>query len=90
MTQAAVSIADMPADFRISITNAPGDEAYPISSFTWLLVPVRATDSARAKALRELVNWVVTTGQAEAGPLSYAPLPPPVVQKVLGAVSSLR
>ena len=66
------------------------DRAYPISSFTWLLVPVRGTDAAKGKALRELVAWVVTTGQAEAAPLSYAPLPAPVVQKVLAAVSSLR
>ena len=90
VTQAAIGIPEMPTDFRISITDAPGDEAYPISSFTWLLVPVRATDAAKGGALKELVNWVVTTGQAEAAPLSYAPLPPPVVQKVLTAVSSLR
>jgi len=90
VTQAAAGMAEMPADFRISITDAPGDETYPISSFTWLLVPVRSTDAAKGKALRELVSWVVTTGQAEAGALSYAPLPAPVVQKILAAVSSLR
>jgi phosphate transport system substrate-binding protein len=90
VTQAAGSIGKIPADFRISITDAPGDEAYPISSFTWLLVPVRATDAAKGKALRDLVAWVVTNGQAEAGALSYAPLPSPVVQKVLAAISSLR
>jgi phosphate transport system substrate-binding protein len=90
VSQAAESVHEMAADFRISITNAPGDEAYPISSFTWLLVPIRATDAAKGKALRDLVSWVVTTGQAEAGAFSYGPLPPAVVQKVLGAVSSLR
>ena len=90
VTQAADSIGEMPSDFRISITNAPGDEAYPIASFSWLLVPVRAADAAKGKALRDLVSWVVTTGQGEAAGFSYAPLPSPVVQKVLAAVSSLR
>jgi len=90
VTQAAAGIPEIPADFRVSITDATGDEAYPISSFTWLLVPVRATDAAKGKAIRELVTWVVTTGQAEAAPLSYAPLPAPVVQKVLATVSALR
>jgi phosphate transport system substrate-binding protein len=90
VAQAAVSIREIPADFRISITDAPGEAAYPISSFTWLLVPIRSTEAAKGKALRELVGWVVTTGQSEAGTFSYAPLPAPVVQKVLAAVSSLR
>ena len=90
VTQAAGSIGEIPADFRISITDAPGSGAYPISSFTWLLVPVRAMDPAKGKALKDLVSWVVSTGQAEAGEFSYAPLPTPVVQKVLAAVSTLR
>jgi phosphate transport system substrate-binding protein len=90
VTQAAIGVPEIPADFRISLTNAPGDEAYPISSFTWLLVPAHAADAAKGKALKELVTWVLTTGQSEAAPLSYAPLPAPVVQKVLAAVSPLR
>jgi phosphate transport system substrate-binding protein len=90
VTEAAIGVPEMPADFRISITDAPGDDAYPISSFTWLLVPVRSADAAKGKALRELVTWVVTTGQSEAAQLFYAPLPAPVVQKVLAAVSALR
>jgi phosphate transport system substrate-binding protein len=89
VTQAAGSIGEIPADFRMSITNSPGDEAYPISSFTWLLVPIKASD-AKGKALRDLVTWVVTTGQGDAARLSYAPLPSPVVQKVLAVISSQR
>lgn len=90
VTQAAGSVTEVPADFRISITDAPGDDAYPIASFSWLLVPIRATDAVKGKALRELVSWVVTSGQLEAARLSYAPLPSPVVEKILAAVSSLR
>ncbi len=90
VTLAAGGVGEIPADFRMSITNAPGDEAYPISSFTWLVVPIRGTDAAKRKALRDLVVWVVTTGQGDAAGLFYAPLPNPVVQKVLAAVSSQR
>jgi phosphate transport system substrate-binding protein len=90
VSQAGASIGEVPADFRISITNAPGDEAYPIASFSWLLVPIRASDAAKARALKDLVAWMVTTGQQEAAASSYAPLPTPLVQKVLAAVSSLH
>ena len=90
VAQAGASIGEVPADFRISITNAPGDEAYPIASFSWLLVPVRASDAAKGRALKDLVAWMVTTGQPEAAASSYAPLPTPLVQKVLAAVSSLH
>ena len=63
VTAAAGSVAKMPADFRVSITNAPGKGAYPISSFTWLLVPVQAKDSARGKILADFLNWMVSDGQ---------------------------
>lgn len=90
VTEAAAGIGEIPADFRISITDAGGEDAYPISSFTWLLVPLRATDAAKGRALHDLVAWMMTTGQTEVEGLFYAPLPNSVVQKVLGAISSLR
>ncbi|HEX4134816.1 MAG TPA: phosphate ABC transporter substrate-binding protein PstS [Bryobacteraceae bacterium] len=80
VTAAAADVA-MPEDFRVSITNAPGVGAYPISTFTWLLVPETVADPARGKALRTLLRWALTKGQAECTPLGYAPLPREVVRK---------
>jgi phosphate transport system substrate-binding protein len=71
----------MPDDFRVSITNASGQNAYPISSFTWMLIPANIPDAAKAKAVREFLGWMLTTGQAEAPALFFAPLPQPVVEK---------
>jgi phosphate transport system substrate-binding protein len=90
VAEAANSVGQVPADFRMSITNAPGDGAYPIASFSWLLIPIRASDAAKGKALRELVAWLVTSGQSESSGLSYVPLPSTVVQQVLASVSVLR
>ncbi len=81
VTAAAASSPKMPADFRVSITNAPGKDAYPISSFTWLLVPQQSKDAARGKILADFLNWMVTDGQKMTAALSYAPLPDGVVQK---------
>ena len=90
VTEAAASIKEMPADYRVSITNAPGKHAYPISSFTWLLVPLQSPDPAKGKVLRDLLNWIVTSGESEAPALSYAPLPKNVVAKVLKTIYSLQ
>jgi phosphate transport system substrate-binding protein len=90
VTDAAASMQSIPADFRVSITNAPGPDAYPISGFTWLLVPLRSTDAARGRLLKDLVTWMVTSGQHEAPALSYAPLPKLIADKVLETVSSLH
>jgi phosphate transport system substrate-binding protein len=87
---AAASVKDVPADYRVSITDAPGANAYPVSSFTWLLVPLRSPDPAKGRALKDLLAWIVTSGQSEAPALSYAPLPKPIVEKVLGTIASLR
>jgi phosphate transport system substrate-binding protein len=82
VTEAAAGAAkDMPADFRVSITNAPGKNAYPISSFTWLLIPDKIADSAKKKSITEFLQWMMTTGQADAVGMSYAPLPKPVIAK---------
>jgi phosphate transport system substrate-binding protein len=87
---AAASAKELPSDYRVSITNAPGADAYPIASFTWLLIPVRLPDAAKGKLLRDLLTWIVTTGQGEAESLAYAPLPKPVAARVLETIASLR
>jgi phosphate transport system substrate-binding protein len=81
VTAAAAGVKDMPADFRVSITNAMGAGAYPISSFTWLLIPAQIKDPAKKKALTEFLSWMLTTGQKDCQALSYAPLPKAVVEK---------
>jgi phosphate transport system substrate-binding protein len=90
IAEAAESAKELPGDYRASITNAPGEDAYPIASFTWLLVPLRSSNPAKGKALKELLTWIVTTGQGEAETLSYAPLPKAIAAKVLKTIASLR
>jgi len=80
VTEAAAGAAkSMPADFRVSITNAPGKNAYPISTFTWLLIPDKIDNATKKNAIREFLKWMITTGQKDAQGLSYAELPKPVV-----------
>jgi phosphate transport system substrate-binding protein len=88
-TSAAAAGVDMPADFRVSITNAKGKDAYPISSFTYLLVYKDQTDAAKGKALAEFLMWAIHDGQKFAAPLDYAPLPKPVVTKVEAEVKGI-
>lgn len=90
VTEAAASIKVLPADYRVSITNAPGANAYPISSFTWLLIPVHTTDPAKDKVLKDLLSWIVNSGESEVSALSYAPLPKAVAAKVLKTIYSLQ
>jgi phosphate transport system substrate-binding protein len=90
VTAAAASVKNMPADFRVSITNAPGKDAYPISSFTWLLIPVQSKDKAKGKILADFLNWMVDDGQKMTAPLTYAPLPETVVQKVKSAIKQVH
>jgi phosphate transport system substrate-binding protein len=90
VTAAAASAPQMPADFRVSITNAPGKDAYPISSFTWLLVPEQSKDSAKGKILADFLNWMVTDGQKLTAALTYAPLPGGVVQKEKEAIKLVK
>ena len=70
VTAAAASSPKMPADFRVSITNAPGKDAYPISSFTWLLIPQQSKDAVKGKILADFLNWMVTDGQKMTSALS--------------------
>jgi phosphate transport system substrate-binding protein len=90
VTDAAASIKQMPADYRISITNAPGANAYPISSFTYLLIPVHAADASKGKVIKDLLSWIVNSGESEVSALSYAPLPKNVAEKVLKTIYSLQ
>lgn len=89
-TTAAAASAKMPADFRVSITNAPGKDAYPISSFTWLLIPQPSKDAKKGQVIKEFLQWMSTEGQAMTTQLSYAPLPKTVVDQVAAVVKNLK
>jgi phosphate transport system substrate-binding protein len=89
VTEAAAS-AKMPADFRVSITDAPGKTAYPISSFTWLLIPEQSADPKKGKIIADFLEWMVTDGQKMTTQLSYAPLPASVVEKVKAAIKQVH
>ena len=90
VTAAAASAPKMPADFRVSITNAPGKDAYPISSFTWLLIPSQSKDPAKGKILADFLNWMVSDGQSMTTALAYAPLPQNVAAKVMETIRQVR
>jgi phosphate transport system substrate-binding protein len=90
VTAAAASAPKMPPDFRVSITNAPGKDAYPISSFTWLLIPAQSKDAAKGKILADFLNWMVTDGQKMTSALSYASLPDNVAAKVKDAIKQVK
>ena len=86
---AAAAAAKMPEDFRVSITNPPGKDAYPIASFTWLLIPAQISNPAKGKAIVDFLKWMIHDGQKLASPLSYAPLPKEVVtmeEKAIGQI----
>ena len=84
------SASSMPDDFRVSVTNAPGRDAYPIVSYTWLLVPLNSPDPAKGRILKDFLRWMLQYGERQADGLAYAPLPDPVAMKVNGAVGYLR
>jgi phosphate transport system substrate-binding protein len=89
-TTAAAASAKMPSDYRVSITNAPGKEAYPIASFTWLLIPARNADANKQKIIIDFLNWMVNDGQKETQQLTYAPLPAEVATKVKATIASIK
>ena len=90
VTAAAASIKTMPADYRVSITNAPGATSYPISSFTWLLIPTNPTDAGKEKVIKGFLEWMLDKGETEVSSLYYAPLPPELIAKVKVTVSHLK
>jgi phosphate transport system substrate-binding protein len=87
---AAAAAKTMPADYRVSITNAQGAASYPISSFTWLLVPTHSSDATKMKALKGFLNWMLDHGEGEASGLSYAPLPKQVQDMVRKTVAQIQ
>lgn len=91
VTAAAAGAAkNMPDDFRVSITNAPGKSAYPISSFTWLLIPQKFSDPAKRDAIKGFIKWMLSTGQSDTASLSYAKLPKEVVAKEMKALNNVQ
>jgi phosphate transport system substrate-binding protein len=90
VTEAAANVKNMPADYRISITDAPGANTYPISSFTYLLIPATPINPANANTIKDMLSWIVKSGEGEASSLSYAPLPNSVQEKVLKTVYAMK
>jgi phosphate transport system substrate-binding protein len=91
VTAAAAAFAkSMPEDFRISITNAPGKAVYPISSFTYLLIPSRIADANKRQVIKNFLTWMLADGQKAAEPLSYARLPKEVVARELKQISLIQ
>jgi phosphate transport system substrate-binding protein len=87
---AGAAVKNMPKDFRVSITNAPGKGVYPISSFTWLLLYENPKDKAQSKAMVDFVKWALTDGQKFAPGLGYAPLPAEVVKLEIAALGAIK
>jgi phosphate transport system substrate-binding protein len=87
---AAGAMKEMPDDFRVSITNAPGKDSYPVSSFTWLLIPEKIGDATKKKAITNFLTWMLADGQNMTEALAYARLPKPVVAKEQKAIAKIQ
>jgi phosphate transport system substrate-binding protein len=87
---AAAAAKDIPDDFRVSITNQSGPTVYPISSFTWLLIPAQISDASKRDAIKGFLKWMLTDGQGYNEGLAYARLPKPVIEKELKAISLIQ
>jgi phosphate transport system substrate-binding protein len=90
VTAAAASSKDMPDDFRVSITNAPGPAAYPVSSFTWLLIPAQIPDAAKRDTIKGFLKWMLVDGQNYNEGLTYSRLPKNVIAKETKAISLIQ
>jgi phosphate transport system substrate-binding protein len=91
VSAAAAGVAkSMPEDFRVSITNAPGKQAYPICSFTYLLIPVKIQDATKARVIKDFLRWMLNDGQKDAEPLTYARLPKEIVARELKQISLIE
>jgi len=90
VTAAAAGMKEMPDDFRVSITNAPGKGAYPVSSFTWLLIPSKIADAGKKTAIKDFLKWMLADGQKMTDALAYAQLPQAVVAKELKAIDKIQ
>jgi len=89
-TAAAGSVKNMPDDFRVSITNPPGKDAYPIASFTWLLIPAQFKEAAKGKVMVDFLTWMLDQGESMVSQLDYAPLPDSVKNKVQARIKEVR
>ena len=87
---AAATAMNMPADYRVSVTNAPDPNAFPIASFSWLLVPAKIDDPAKRQAIAGFLRWILTDGQKMAAPMHYAPIPGGVTQRILATNTLLQ
>jgi phosphate transport system substrate-binding protein len=87
---AAAAAKFMPDDFRVSITNPEGKAAYPIASFTWLLIPSKFADAAKRDVVKDFLKWMITDGQNSCEPLAYAKLPKEVVAKEMKAIAQIQ
>lgn len=86
----AAASARMPKDFRVSIVNPSGQDVYPVSSFTWLLIYKQQADRAKGEEMMKFLRWMLRDGQRYAEPLGYAPLPPEVAQRVEGSLDQIK
>jgi len=90
VSAAAAAAKSMPDDFRVSITNPAGKDAYPISSFTWLLIPSKFSDPTKRDTVKDFLKWMMTDGQQYCEPLAYAKLPKEVVVKEMKAIAQIQ
>lgn len=89
-TTAAAKGVKIPPDYRVSITNAPGKDAYPIATFTWLLIPAQAKDPSKGKIINDFLNWMINDGQKMSAQLDYAPLPDEVATRVKETIKAIH
>jgi phosphate transport system substrate-binding protein len=87
---AAGAAKSMPADYRLSLVNQPGDDAYPIAGFTWLLIYQEIKDHEKGKKIVEFLNWELKNGQKMAEPMLYAPLPANVIKMVEATIKTIK
>jgi phosphate transport system substrate-binding protein len=90
VTAAAATTDSESQDFRVTITNPPGKAAYPIATYTWLLLPEQIEDKNKKDALREVLHWALTSGQKKCSALGYAPLPAALAKRALQLVDSMK
>jgi phosphate transport system substrate-binding protein len=87
---AAADAKNIPADYRVSITNAPGADSYPISSFTWLLIPQQWQDKGKETAFVDFLHWMLAKGESEASSMAYAPLPGAVAAREAKTITEIH
>jgi len=87
---AAGALRKMPADFKVMITNAPGEDAYPITGFTWLLIQPKYDDAEKGKSVVDMLKWIYSEGEGMASDLYYAPLPESLVKKIDAKINSIK